>query len=67
MTKKRKPGARRRFDRASVVLLLIGLACGAAAYWLIVDKAVTPIVLVPAIVSMTVAATHLRKWEAPHS
>lgn len=59
-------GGRKKLDVASVALLLVGLACGVLAYWLVAERDANPLVLAPAIVSATIGATHLYKREAPH-
>jgi mannose/fructose/N-acetylgalactosamine-specific phosphotransferase system component IID len=45
---------------------LVGLIFGFIAYWLITSEHVNPLVIVPAIVAVTIGATHLIKHEAPH-
>jgi hypothetical protein len=56
--------SRRRLDAAGLILLFIGLVFGALAYWLIVDRGVNPLILVPAVVAATLGAMHVSKREA---
>lgn len=55
--------SRRRLDPAGLMLLLIALACGVVSYWLVIDRGVNPLVLVPSIVAATVGASHVTKRE----
>ncbi|WP_138757671.1 hypothetical protein [Modestobacter altitudinis] len=55
----------RRLDVASLALLLVGLVFGVLAYWLITAHDVTPLVLIPSVVAITIGATHLTQREAP--
>lgn len=57
--------SRRRLDVAGLALLLIGLTCGALSYWLIQERGLTPLALVPSVVAATLGVTHLTKLEAP--
>lgn len=65
MTTTNRPGSRRSLDAASVVLMLIGLASAALAYWLITVEGFNALVLVPSVVAFTTGASHLTKREAP--
>jgi mannose/fructose/N-acetylgalactosamine-specific phosphotransferase system component IID len=49
---------------ASLVLLLIGVACTGVAYWLITDRGLSPLVMIPAVVAATIGASHITKREA---
>lgn len=55
---------RRRLDVAGLMLLAISLACGALAYWLIAERDVNALVLVPSVVAATIGAMSLTKLEA---
>ena len=55
--------SRRRLDPAGATLLLVALVCGVASYWLVVDRGVNPLVLVPSVVAATVGASHVTKRE----
>ena len=45
---------RRRLDVAALALLLLGLACGALAYWLITEHWVNPLILAPSVAAAPV-------------
>lgn len=55
---------RRRLDVASLALLLVGIVFGTIAYWLIVDRDLNPLALAPAVIAVTLGASHLVKHEA---
>jgi hypothetical protein len=55
---------RRRLDVASLALLLLGLACGCLAYWLITAHGLNPLILVPPVAAATTGASHITKREA---
>lgn len=59
------PRSRRRLDLAGLALLLVGLICGALAYWLIEYRGLNVLAIVPSVVAATTGATHLTKREAP--
>lgn len=61
------PRARRRIDVASLLLLLVGLAVGVLAYWLVQNGNVNTLVIVPSVVAVLTGTRHLMKREAPHS
>lgn len=61
----RRTPQRRRIDGASLALAVLGLVCAAAAYWLIVNRDVNPLILVPSIAAVTTGVTHLVKRVAP--
>jgi hypothetical protein len=48
-----------------LVLLLIGLAFGGLAYWLITNEGTNPLILVPSVVAATTGAIHIFKRQAP--
>ncbi|MBL3689482.1 hypothetical protein D3226_05840 [Leucobacter chromiireducens subsp. chromiireducens] len=56
---------RRRLDVASLILTVVGLVFGVFSYLLIVHGGVTPLLLVPSVIALTIGATHLVKHEAP--
>lgn len=56
----------RRLDVASLALLLVGLAFGVLAYWLITERGMNALILVPAVVAATTGALHITKREARH-
>lgn len=64
MTTTHRRQYRRRLDRANFMLLLVSVASGIGAYALITHGA-NALVLVPAVIAATMAATHLTKYEAP--
>lgn len=64
MTMTHSPRVRRKVDVASLALLLIGLAFGVLARWLIVNHGSDPIILAPSVVAATLGATNLLKREA---
>lgn len=64
MTATHRYAARRKLDGVNLLLLLVSLASGVGAYFL-VHQGVSALVLVPSIVVGTIAALHLVKYEAP--
>jgi len=60
-----KAVSKRKLDVVSLILLLIGLACGVVSYWLITVVGFNALILVPSVVVATTGATHLTKLEAP--
>lgn len=66
MTHSHQHGSHRRLDVASLVLLAIGLISGCLSYWLITEREVSPLIIVPSVVAATIGATHISKREAPH-
>lgn len=65
MTTSRRIHSRRRLDVASLILTLVGLAFSALAFWLVSAERVNALIVIPAIVAVTIGATHLVKYEAP--
>lgn len=57
--------SRRVLDIAGLILLVLGLACGALCYWLIVDHGMNPLLLVPSVAAATTGAAHVTKRQAP--
>lgn len=55
----------RTLDVASLALLVLGLAFGALSYWLITNRGLNALILIPSIVAATTGATHLFKRQAP--
>ncbi|EYR65218.1 hypothetical protein N866_00065 [Actinotalea ferrariae CF5-4] len=58
------PHSYRRLDPAGLALLAVGLAFAVISYWLVVDRAFNPLVMVPSIVAATTGASHITKREA---
>ncbi|SDS22025.1 hypothetical protein SAMN04488543_1304 [Friedmanniella luteola] len=67
MTMTHSQRSQRRLDAAGLVLLLIGLASGVFAYWLIADRGLNALILVPSVIASYIGATHLTKREALRS
>ena len=65
MTMTHSRRSHRRLDVPSLVLLLIGLAFGGLAYWLITAQGMNPLIIVPSIAAATTGATHIVKRQAP--
>lgn len=63
MTMTHSHRSHRRLDVASLALLLIGLASGVLAYWLIAERGQNALILVPAVVAATLGASHITKRE----
>jgi hypothetical protein len=57
--------AGRRLDVAGLMLFLVGLTSGVAAYWLVTAHGLNPLVIVPAVVAATTGAAHLTKRQVP--
>lgn len=55
----------RRLDAASLALFVLGILCGALSYWLVRDRGMNPLILVPSVVAATTGGAHLFKREAP--
>lgn len=56
---------RRRLDKASAALLLIGATCDGWSYWLVTERGWNVLIAVPAIVATTTGAAHLFQRTAP--
>ena len=56
---------RRRLDVAGLALLLIGLTFGALSYWLISDRGLSVLLIVPSVVAATTGALNITKREVP--
>lgn len=54
------PRVRYRLDVVSLVLVLIGLGCGALSYVLITEHGMNPLLLVPSVVAATVGVSNIR-------
>lgn len=63
MTMTHSHRSQRRLDAASLVLLLIGLVSGVFSYWLIADRGLNALILVPSVIAAYIGATHLTKRE----
>lgn len=55
---------RRRLDVASLLLMLVGIVCGALSGWLIANEGHHPLLLLPSVFAAITGARHLTKWEA---
>lgn len=55
----------RRLDVSGLMLLLIGLLSLATALWAVQSFSLTPLLIAPAIITSTLGASHLTKWESP--
>lgn len=64
MTLMHSPRSHRRLDLAGLALLLIGLVFGVISYWLVMDRGLNPLIIVPSIVAATTGASHITKREA---
>lgn len=60
-----RAGSHRRLDLWSLILMFIGLAFGAFAFWLVNTAYFSALIVIPSIVSFTIGTTHLFKLEAP--
>lgn len=65
MTTTHSHRSRRRLDLASAALLLVGVLFGALSYWLIAERGVNALVILPAVIAAVTGAIHLVKREAP--
>ena len=59
--------SRRRLDAASLALIMIGLVFGTLSFWLIADRGLNALIVVPSLVASATGATHITKREAPRS
>ena len=64
MTMTHSPRSHRRLDLASLALLVVGLVAGTFSYWLITERGLNALIIVPSIVAATTGALHLTKREA---
>lgn len=64
MTVMHSPQSRRRLDVASLLLLLAGLVSGLLSYWLVENRGLNALIIVPSIVAVTTGMLHLVKREA---
>jgi NhaP-type Na+/H+ and K+/H+ antiporter len=64
MTMTHSHRSHRRLDLAGLALLLTGLVFGVISYWLVTERGLNPLIIVPSIVAATTGASHITKREA---
>ena len=63
MTVTHSQHSHRRIDLAGLALLLFGLLCLCASYWLTVSQETNPLFMIPSVVVVVTGARHITKRE----